>query len=533
MRLGIDFGTTRTRVAAAIRGNYPLITFQAGPDDALDWYPSLIATSGDRTVFGLRAQAVQYDPEWDLLRSFKRLLGNSDPDTIWKVGAVELPVMEWMTRFLMALRLDLVHRSSLEVGPRDRLEVMLGTPAHANSNQRFLTLEAFRRAGFEVIGMLNEPSAAGIEYAHRYRKVDLSRWREHVVVYDLGGGTFDAAVICMAETRHDVVASEGISQLGGDDFDAVLLELALADMPPLAVERSSMRARLLTLCREAKEGINPNSRKITVDFGQVDESLHEVMVPVARFYEQCTPLIAQTIQTTEAAMASVPGMVDSEASGLGVVYLAGGACELPVLARALRDRFGKRVRRSPYPSGATAIGLAVAGDQESGYVLTDRFHRHFGVWREAEDGRRIVFDPIFTRATPLPKPGEPALTAGRRYHPAHNVGRFRFLECSALRDGEPFGDLLAWQEIVFPYAPDLIGKANLKAVPIQRDPTVASHIVEEIYRCDATGVIEVTIVNRTTEHARTFRVRESGAAADVSEGRRSAKTREKSQPNHS
>ena len=77
MRLGIDFGTTRTRVAAAIRGNYPLITFQAEHGDALDWYPSLSAAQGDWVAFGIGAQAVQYEPGWDLLRSFKRLLATA------------------------------------------------------------------------------------------------------------------------------------------------------------------------------------------------------------------------------------------------------------------------------------------------------------------------------------------------------------------------------------------------------------------------------------------------------------------------
>jgi len=198
----------------------------------------------------------------------------------------------------------------------------------------------------------------------------------------------------------------------------------------------------------------------------------------------------------------------------------GGSCELPVLARTLRDRFGRRVRRSPYPSGATAIGLAITADHESGYILSERFSRHFGVWREAESGQQVVFDPIFAKETRLPQPGEPALVVRRHYHPAHNVGRFRYLECSVLRDrGEPAGDILAWQEVLFPYAPEFARRPNLKAVRVQRDPAVATHIIEEVYRCDATGMVEVTIANQTTGYARTFRVREAtGAAGKSKEG---------------
>lgn len=508
MRLGIDFGTTRTRVAAALKGNYPLITFQPEAGEAADWYPSLIAAHGDRVVFGLHAQSVQYRPGWELLRSFKRLLCDTPPHAVWRLGAVELPAIDWLTRYLRALRHDLLRLSNLDVGGRERLEVMMGIPANANSNQRFLTLEAFRRAGFDVIGMLNEPSAAGIEYAHRYRATDLTRRREHVVVYDLGGGTFDAAVIRMAGNQHEVVASEGIARLGGDDLDAVLLELAEADPALAAVSRAVPRSRLLHLCRETKESLHPNSRRIAVDFGQIQPELPEAMVPVAQFYERCRPLILQTMRATEAAMEAGLGSAEGDNPALASVYLVGGSCELPVLARSLRDRFGKRVRRSPYPSAATAIGLAIAADQTSGYVLTERFSRHFGVWREGESGQRVVFDPIFTKETPLPQPGQPPLIARRRYQPVHNVGRFRFLECSALRPGgEPAGDILSWNEAVFPLDPGLAQSPHPEHLSVERAPGVESHLIEEVYQCDAAGVIEVTIANLTAGYSRTYRIR--------------------------
>ena len=99
-------------------------------------------------------------------------------------------------------------------------------PANAHSTQRFVTLDAFRNAGFEVRGMINKPSAAGLEYAHRHEETISSR-REHVVIYDLGGGTFDAALVLIAGGKHDVVATSGVARLGGDDFDTALLDLAL------------------------------------------------------------------------------------------------------------------------------------------------------------------------------------------------------------------------------------------------------------------------------------------------------------------
>src|SRR5688572_23634445 len=115
MRLGIDFGTTRTRVAAVLDGNYPLVSFQTESGDSQDWYPSLIATQGSRVLFGLEAQAVQYDSSWELCRSFKRLLNNGRPDSTMAVGEVELSLLGWLTKFLTSLRNDLLRHSTLEV----------------------------------------------------------------------------------------------------------------------------------------------------------------------------------------------------------------------------------------------------------------------------------------------------------------------------------------------------------------------------------------------------------------------------------
>ena len=94
MRLGIDFGTTRTRVAAAINGNYPLIDFF--PEDGYhqNWYPSLIGVRGDQVAFGLAAQAVQYDEEWEFCRSIKRLLSDWNPQTILAVKPVKRTLLD-------------------------------------------------------------------------------------------------------------------------------------------------------------------------------------------------------------------------------------------------------------------------------------------------------------------------------------------------------------------------------------------------------------------------------------------------------
>src|SRR5690606_10790977 len=106
---------------------------------------------------------------------------------------------------LESLRTDLRERSNLGPFADGEIDCVVSVPANAHSTQRFLTLEGFRRAGFRVRAVLNEPSAAGIEYAHRHASTLNSR-REHVVVYDLGGGTFDAALVHIADRKHDIRA---------------------------------------------------------------------------------------------------------------------------------------------------------------------------------------------------------------------------------------------------------------------------------------------------------------------------------------
>ncbi len=114
------------------------------------------------------------------------------------------------------------------------------------------------------------------------------------------------------------------------------------------------------------------------------------------------------------------------------------------------------MKRSAYTRSATAIGLAIQAGAQAKYLLRERFTRWFGVWREGESGRRMVFDPLFEKGALLPAPGEPPLRRVRHYSPVHNVGHFRYLESSHVSaGGEPDGELAHWDEIRFPFSPSL------------------------------------------------------------------------------
>ena len=514
MRLGIDLGTTRVVTAYVDRGNYPVVVFDAPDDASSDWFPPLIAVRGDERLYGWKAWQAQQEPGWTILRSVKRLLEEAGPETLIQLGEQYIPMQQLLTELVVSLRDYLLSGSNLPATAKSEpLEVMLGVPANAHSNQRFLTVEAFRRAGFQVLGLLNEPSAASIEFGHRNRKARNGAGNSRVLVYDLGGGTFDASLVEVGETSHAVVASEGIATLGGDDFDVVLADLALDSAGISEEERNNLTQaemfRLHEECRQKKEALHPNTRRLAVDLGAAREGWPEVSLTTEAFYEGCRPLIQETLHAVEDLLA-VGASTESNGSGeprIEALYVTGGASELPLVSRILREEFGGRVKRSAYTRSATAIGLAIQADAQAGYRLSEKFTRYFGVWREAEGGRSVIFDPLFVKGTSLPAPGDPPLERSRCYAAVHNVGHYRYLECSHLtEEGRPAGDLTVWDDIRFPFDAALRGQKELKSVEVARLNNGTMVEAEERYSCDSGGGVTVTISSLSGGYDRSYRL---------------------------
>jgi molecular chaperone DnaK (HSP70) len=463
MQFGIDFGTTHTVVATVDRGNYPVVSFEHG-----NAIPSIISMDEGGTLHFGRAE-----PRWHVLRSVKRLLDGARPDAEVRIGKRAFAITELLARFLGHVREEIVHRSNAGVREGDVLSMAVSVPANASTAQRLMTLDAYRRAGFEVKAVLNEPSAAGLEYAHRFRNTVTSK-REYVLVYDLGGGTFDASLIRMDGRTNEVVTSSGVSRLGGDDFDEAIAALVAAR------HGTRVTPELLEEVRALKEAVNPNTRRFAVDADG-----EHVAVPIEEVYEACRPLVEQTLAAMEPAMRDPRRGEDPVPwSELAGIYVVGGASAFPPIHRRLRDRFGAhRVRRSQYPFGSCAIGLAIHLD--AGYRLSERLTRHFGVFREAEAGERVCFDVLVPKDTLLP------VEVSRRYRAAHNVGHFRFVECGRIERGRPDGNLAAWDEVLFPFDPKL-RQRKLSSELIRRLEAPGPD-VEEVYRCAADGTVHASL----------------------------------------
>ncbi|MGJ3509603.1 Hsp70 family protein [Enemella sp. A6] len=492
MQLGVDFGTTRTVVAYADRGNYPVVGFIDTNGDTQEYFPSTAANVDGRLVFGFEAldAAAEGAP---ILRSFKRELADArvtDRSTV-RIGSDDFVLLDVLTGFLTALGTALGRASTIGERPE---RCAVAVPAHAHGAQRFLTLEGFRRAGFTVTAMINEPSAAAFEYTHRQSRTITSR-RNRVLIYDLGGGTFDASLVRIEGTDHTVENSVGVNRLGGDDFDHQLAVVAAA----LANRRydslsHTERAALIDDARDAKERLSPQTKRMALEV--CDEV---VLVPVPTFYEKAEHLVLRTVEAMTPLVGDLGDRADlAEVAGL---YLVGGGSCLPLVPRVLRERFGRRVHRSPFPAASTAIGLAIATDSEAGYRLTDRLSRGFGVFREQQGGHLVSFDPIL-RNSEIVSPAEDTVIT-RQYRAAHNVGVFRFVEYASLADGEPRGDLVPFAEVRFGFTPELQDGRRLDRVAVTRLEHEGP-MIEEKYVIDRHGIITVELHDTFTGYRRTF-----------------------------
>jgi len=385
----------------------------------------------------------------------------------------------------------LINNSNFIIDKDEPIEVMIATPANANTNQRYITMEAFKKAGFIVKGMLNEPTATAMEFSHRYlKKPGTQSPEKYVAVYDLGGGTFDASVIELANNSYNVITHEGVSKLGGDDIDMVIFDLVLLKLKKQRKELSkSDEVRILEECRKNKEGIKRTTRKLAIDVSHVFDKEKKVLLDKKDIYNLCEPIIQQSVDTLKTAIKTAELMnIDSrDKQKSAAIYIAGGAVGFPLVPRKLHDQFGKKVKISPYPQASTAVGLAISADPARSTNLREAVTRNLGVWREY--GTNKIFDTIIEKSSRL-KPQFGTIQVKRTYNPIHNLGHLRFIECSSIgQSGEPGGDIADIKEIFFPYDPQLKNEKDLWHVPVVSRPDLAKQEVTETYSYDSRGII--------------------------------------------
>ena len=520
-RLGVDFGTTNTVVVCSDRGRYPVVPHAS--DTAIgrvvnEVFPSLIAYEHDtgRFVCGWEAERLLAQPRaeerYSALRSIKRLLrdyagGGRFGHDLQPAG---FDMADALRRFAEALR-DSVRRSGL-FDTAEPLETVLTWPANANGAQRYITRQCFKAAGFDVIGTLNEPTAAAIEFADRIvhgNRAAARRMSAAVAIFDFGGGTFDCSVVKIAGREFSVVDAAGIEELGGDDLDG---ELARTFSERMRVELDALprlqRERLLRHARQQKESIATGSvRSLTLVPADVGMSGATCSVSVADYYDRARALIAPAVDVLGRLVSGdAVRAAGIDAEKLDAIYLVGGSSKLPLIADMIKARFpDARLVMTDKPFTATAMGAAIQSSNQ--LTLNEILSRHFGVLRLADHGAREYFDPIFRAGTRLPAAGSKPLERTVQYTPRHDIGHLRYFECAGVdRQGRPAAGARAWSDVFFPYDPAIPIERNLAAAAIAARDDLADERVRETYACDSDGVITVRVTRESDGASRCYEI---------------------------
>jgi molecular chaperone DnaK len=393
--IGIDLGTTNSEVAV-IRDGKPIVLEEDG-DPIL---PSVVGLDPQGRLLVGRAARNQYvlAPE-RTIRSIKRKMGQ---EVTVSLGDQKYSPQEVSAIILRTLK----NRAEKALG-EPVSKAVITVPAFFNDGQRQATREAGELAGLEVVRIINEPTAAVLTYDPHPREA------ERLLVYDLGGGTFDVSIAQVENGVIEILASHGDTQLGGDDFDQLLLDDVCDSFQKkhgIDLRQSpSSKSRVLHAVEAAKkalsyEAVTTIEEEFIAEKAGVPLNLN-VEIRRDEYEDLIRPLLSKTLRSLDAALN------DSklQANQIDKVLLVGGATRTPLVHELLESRLGRPVHAEIEPDLAVAMGAAVQGGLIAGIdvgpVLVDITPHTLGIKTLGElHGFRSshCFSPIIHRNTPLP-----------------------------------------------------------------------------------------------------------------------------------
>ena len=394
--VGIDLGTTNSEIAAFTGGQVRVL----GPGDTRMLPSSVGFSASGELLVGEAARNQQALYPERTVRSIKRKMGTEEKV---RVGAKEFLPQEVSALILREL-VEWAHRA---LGERPE-KAVITVPAYFSDAQRNATRDAGALAGLEVVRILNEPTAASLAYGYG----DGSR--HTVLVYDLGGGTFDVSVVMVEGEVTEVLASHGNNQLGGDDFDDLLAERLAAEFEKqhgvnVREGHPAAKARLWWAAEEAKKKLSFEPYvKIREEalVTKLFRPLHlEFEISRAEYEVMIRPLVESTLDSVSKALQDAgkkPGDLDA-------ILLVGGSTRTPLVSNLLIEQTDLDPRQDVHPDLAVALGAGVLASRLAGRevdrVLVDVSPYSFGVSYLGERGGvpyPHCYKPIIRRNTPLP-----------------------------------------------------------------------------------------------------------------------------------
>jgi molecular chaperone DnaK len=353
--VGIDLGTTNTRIAYVEGGKPTMIPNAEGKNLT----PSVVGITlkGEAVVGELaKRQAVSMPDR--TVRSIKRKMGQ---DYKVKIGDKEYTPQEISALILRKVKTD----AEAFLGEKIT-QAVITTPAYFNDSQRQATKDAGKIAGLEVLRIINEPTASALAYG-------LDKGKEmKVLVYDLGGGTFDVSILDIGENVYEVLSTNGNTHLGGDDFDQRVIDWAISEFKrqngiDLSKDLSAVQ-RIRDACEQAKIELSTVMQTtINLPYITADSSgPKNITLELTRSkFEQLTDdLIQATIGPIQRALSDAK----LEPERIDKILLVGGATRMPQVQKIIRDMFGKQGDKTINPDECVAMGAAAQAGVLTGEV---------------------------------------------------------------------------------------------------------------------------------------------------------------------
>ncbi|WKZ20221.1 MAG: Hsp70 family protein [Candidatus Jettenia sp. CY-1] len=365
INFGIDLGTTNSLIAKFNKG---IVEVFKNPNGFKETLPSIVGFRNDRILVGDQAKNYAENDSKNVFRQFKRKMGTTEVYKIQSLGQSKTPIE--LSAFVLKELKNFIHTQEVPEA------VVITIPASFDMVQSNATKEAGYMAGFKQVVLLQEPIAASLAYANKEKIINLknSQW----IVYDLGGGTFDVALVKIVEGELKVIDHEGDNYLGGADFDVWIVEKIIVPqiekkgqftnlLAQMKDEKGRFNTLWYTLLRLAEESkIELTTRTSSeIDLGRihnlVDEAgktllLSDMIIPVTR--SEFEEIIKDAVYSTAEMLKKILTRNSLHPQDLKFVLMVGGSTYIPFVRKRIEELLGIPVNNGIAPTNAIAIGAA-------------------------------------------------------------------------------------------------------------------------------------------------------------------------------